>query len=319
MINGNFVLFKREISKEHFLAVLQALFVTVLWSSSWVLIKFGLEEEEIPPIFFSGLRYFIASLVLLFVITRNSERRKELLTVSRNNLVMFAIYGIVFIFFTQGAMFISLKLLPAITVSMLLNLTPLIVLLISVFTIKEIPTKIEFILIFFSIFGVLLYFYPIIIIPLEEFFGLAVLMICVFSNALASIIGRVINRKKISSPIAVTATSMLIGSILLLSFSILFESIPFLSLLSITLIIYLSVVNTAIAFTIWNKTMQHLRAIDTSIINSTMLPQIVILSVLFLNENPTELDWFGLFIMAFSIFVIQILQTTRNSKVKMQK
>ena len=35
--------------------VLQALFVTFLWSTSWVLIKVGL--KEIPAISFAGLRY----------------------------------------------------------------------------------------------------------------------------------------------------------------------------------------------------------------------------------------------------------------------
>jgi hypothetical protein len=32
------------VTRSHNIAVLQALFVTFLWSSSWVLIKFGLEE-----------------------------------------------------------------------------------------------------------------------------------------------------------------------------------------------------------------------------------------------------------------------------------
>ena len=49
----------------------QALFVTVLWASSWVIIKFGL--EEIPPLLFSGLRYEIAALALLLLQSRSTE------------------------------------------------------------------------------------------------------------------------------------------------------------------------------------------------------------------------------------------------------
>lgn len=315
MIDKKNIILNREISKTHLFAVLQALFVTVLWSSSWIIIKFGLEEEEIPPLFFSGLRYFIASLILFFIVFRNSNNRKEITNLSRNKISILAMYGIIFIFFTQGAMFIALEKLPAITVSMLLNLTPLIVLIISIFTIKEIPTRIEILLILLSIFGVLIYFYPIDI-PLEEFLGLTVLMIGVFCNALSSIFGRIINKEKLSSPIIVTVISMLIGSTLLLIVSVIIENIPPISLLSAFLIVYLSLINTAFAFTLWNKTMQHLRAIDTSVINSTMLPQITILSVLFLNERPTELDWIGLIIMAVSVFIIQVLQATRNSKSK---
>ena len=39
-------------------AILQALLVTTLWSTSWVLVKIGL--EDIPAVTFAGLRYFLA-------------------------------------------------------------------------------------------------------------------------------------------------------------------------------------------------------------------------------------------------------------------
>ena len=39
----------------HVRAVVQALFVTFFWSTSWVLIKFGL--KDIPALPFAGLRY----------------------------------------------------------------------------------------------------------------------------------------------------------------------------------------------------------------------------------------------------------------------
>ena len=47
----------------HTKAIWQALLVTFLWSTSWVLIKFGL--GEIPPLLFAGLRYGLAALILL--------------------------------------------------------------------------------------------------------------------------------------------------------------------------------------------------------------------------------------------------------------
>jgi drug/metabolite transporter (DMT)-like permease len=47
----------------HLQAVLQVLFVTFLWSTSWFLIKIGL--EDIPALPFAGLRYTLAFLCLL--------------------------------------------------------------------------------------------------------------------------------------------------------------------------------------------------------------------------------------------------------------
>ena len=50
------------------------------------------------------------------------------------------------------------------------------------------------------------------------------------------------------------------------------------------IIAWLAIVNTALAFTIWNKTLQTLTAVESSIINGMMMPQIVILAWLFLDE-----------------------------------
>lgn len=44
-------------------ALLTAVFVTFLWSSSWVLIKVGL-AARLPPVSFAGLRYSLAVLCL---------------------------------------------------------------------------------------------------------------------------------------------------------------------------------------------------------------------------------------------------------------
>ena len=46
-------------SRLHLQAVLTALFVTFLWSTSWVLIKLGL-RASLPTVTFAGLRYGLA-------------------------------------------------------------------------------------------------------------------------------------------------------------------------------------------------------------------------------------------------------------------
>src|SRR5688500_9866547 len=45
-------------------AVFQAIFVTVLWASSWVLIKLGL-RASLPALTFAGLRYVLAFVCLM--------------------------------------------------------------------------------------------------------------------------------------------------------------------------------------------------------------------------------------------------------------
>ena len=105
-------------SRDYLIALGIALFVTVLWSSSFVIIKFGL--EELSPLLFAGLRYLLGAIILLCVIFFNKDHRSSIKIQSKRWWTLIVIYGIVFIFITQGGQFIALNLLPAITVSFVL-------------------------------------------------------------------------------------------------------------------------------------------------------------------------------------------------------
>lgn len=296
-------------TRRHYIAVLQALFVTVLWSSSWVIIKFGL--EEIPPLTFSGLRYSIAAILLLAMIASKQNLRNSVKGKSMRWWGTLALYGILFVSITQGAQFVGLELLEAITVSMLLNLTPLLVLVFGIILLREVPTIRQIGWIILGILGTLLYFYPVAFAG-SQMLGLIVVGCGVLTNALSSIMGRSINKQRTAPPVVITGVSMAIGSLFLLLAGIILEGLVSLSPLSIFYILWLSVVNTAIAFTIWNKVMQTLRAIDISIINGTMLPQIVILSIIFLGEMPELIDWVGLLLVGISALAVQISQGKRK-------
>ncbi|MHA2601267.1 MAG: DMT family transporter [Candidatus Thorarchaeota archaeon SMTZ1-83] len=299
--------------RSHVRAVVEALFVTVLWASSWVIIKFGL--EDIRPLTFAGLRYTVAAVILVGAIAWKKEHREFTRKQDRSWWSSMALYGVVFVAVTQAAQFIGLDLLPAITVSMLLNLTPIIVLVLGILTLREIPTRLQTLLVFLVVIGAMVYFYPIDL-DFTEIVGLSVVLIGVFFNALSSIIGRAINRERASPPIVVTGVSMAIGASLLMVAGIMFEGLIILTPIAMVYVLWLSVVNTAFAFIIWNRAMQVLRAVDISVINSTMLPQIVVLSIVFLEEMPDLIDWAGLIILALSVAAIQALQAKRTMAIQ---
>ncbi|MFW9799182.1 MAG: DMT family transporter [Candidatus Thorarchaeota archaeon] len=295
-------------AERHYRAVGEALFVTVLWASSWVIIKFGL--EDIRPITFAGLRYMVAAVILVGAIVWKKEHRTFTRNQDRSWWLTMAMYGVVFVAVTQGAQFIGLDLLPAITVSMLLNLTPIIVLVLGILTLKEMPTRVQSLLVLLVVIGAMIYFYPIDL-DFTEIIGLTVVLIGVLFNALSSIMGRAINRKRATPPIIVTGVSMAIGASFLLVTGVTLEGLISLTPISIVYVLWLSIVNTAFAFIIWNRAMQTLRAVDISVINSTMLPQIVVLSIVFLGEMPDLLDWVGLGVLAISVALIQVIQARR--------
>jgi len=68
----------------------------------------------------------------------------------------------------------------------------------------------------------------------------------------------------------------------------------------------MSVVNTAFAFTLWNRTLQDLTAVESSVINNTMLIQIAFLSWAFLGERLGLIDLIGLLIAAIGIVMVSL-------------
>ncbi len=300
-------------SREYLKSVLQALFVTVLWSSSWVIIKF--ELEEIPPLYFAGFRYLVGAATLLLVLIASSEHRLTLKSQSKRSLGYLSIYGLVFITLTQGGMFLALSLLPAITTAFLLNLTPFIVIVFSIFFLREVPSRFELLLFLIVFIGILIYFFPLQF-DIAHLAGLMIGFGVVVVNSLSSIIGRAINRESNISPLVVTGVSMTIGTLFLLIGALIVEPFPTISLSSLIAILWLGVVNTAFAFTLWNNAMRKIRAMEMSVINGVMFPQIILLSIFFLAEMPSMKEWVGLLIMVSTAFILQLSQARVNNSNK---
>jgi drug/metabolite transporter (DMT)-like permease len=68
----------------------------------------------------------------------------------------------------------------------------------------------------------------------------------------------------------------------------------------------LAVVNSAVAFTLWNRTLRTLTAMESSIINNTMMIQIPILAWLFLDEDPSGMEIMGMVLAGLGILIVQV-------------
>lgn len=292
----------------HLSAILLALLVTFLWSTSFVIIKIGL--VEIPPLTFAGLRYTIAFICLLpFAFTKtNSLIIKKLNKKDWRKLILL---GFLFYAFTQGTQFIGLSLLPAVTVSLWLNFTPLIVAFMAILFLNEFPTKLQWIGVLIFIIGIFTYFFPVEL-NQNQTTGLIVMTIGVFANAASAVLGRNINRENKLNPLVVTVVSMGIGSIILLITGLTIQGIPSISFQNLLFLLWLAIVNTALAFTIWNFTLRTLSAMESSIINGTMLIQIAVLAWLFLDEFISLKEGIGMLMAAAGVLLVQL--RIRNKK-----
>jgi drug/metabolite transporter (DMT)-like permease len=215
------------------------------------------------------------------------------------------LYGLLFIAFTQGTMFMGLQLLPAVTVSLWLNFTPLVVAIMAIFFLREFPTILQWGGSILFIIGILTYFFPVSLSG-SQGLGLVIITIGVLANSSSSVLGRDINRSGKFNPLVVTVVSMGFGSIVLLISGIIIQGLPSISTQNLIYLLWLAVINTAIAFVIWNYTLKTLTAMESSIINGTMLIQIAILAWIFLGEEISLQEIIGMSIAAIGVVIVQL-------------
>lgn len=283
-----------------------------IWSTSWILIKFGL--NDIPALTFAGLRYFLGFLCLTPFLFQSSVRR-QILLFTKAEWTLILLMGVITYFTAQGTQFLSLAYLPATTLSLILNLTSVFVAILAVYLIKEVPTWNQWLGLAINLIGVLIFFYP------QGGNGGAVIgfvfaAVCLASNTLGTLIGRKVNASGKLNPIAVTMVSMGIGSILMLASGLTWQGIPAISTRSIVIILVLAVVNTAFTFVVWNYTLQTLTAVESSIINNTMMVYIAILAWIFLDEIQDLSGIIGLALAFIGAIIVnlKIRKSERNAQ-----
>ena len=288
--------------RSHLTPILQALFVTLLWSSSWVLIKFGL--QEISPISFAGLRYTLASLVLAALLLAQPGLRTELRALTHSDWLRLSLLGVVFYSLTQGAQFVGLVYLPAVMLSLVLSFSPAAVALLGVSFLGERLTRLQWAGVALFLVGALVYFLPVAAPP--SAIGLAVAVVGMLANACGAILGRSVNRRGTLHPLLVTVVSMGIGSLLLLTTGLFVEGVPELDASGWGIVLWLALVNTAFAFTLWNHTLRRLTAIESSLVNNTMTVQIAILAWVFLGEPIGAREGLGLAAAILGAVLVQL-------------
>jgi drug/metabolite transporter (DMT)-like permease len=104
----------------------------------------------------------------------------------------------------------------------------------------------------------------------------------------------------------VTAISMGVGALSLLGIGLAVQGLPPISPAGWGIVAWLAVVNTALAFTLWNRSLRELSAVESSIINNTMLVQIAVLAWLFLGERLAWRDVAGVVLATGGIVIAQL-------------
>ena len=280
-----------------------AFIVTVLWSSSYVLIKWGL--ADISPLFFATVRYALAFFILLGFDLAMGTRGRDNTFGGRKQVILLVVAGLAGYTIAQGFQYVGLSFLPAVTTSFLLNLTPLFVLLIGMVTLNERPSRRQISGLVIALAGAYLFFYERISWQ-GEWLGVAVVLVSGLGWAVYVIVVRRLQMTKTLSSLRLTTVTMGVGVAGMLILSAATEEIAPLTLNLALVVVWLATVNTALAFFLWNWVLKALPSYELTMVQNLMLIEIALFAFVFLHETITGLMVVGMALVLCGVLSVQL-------------
>lgn len=287
-------------------AVLRALLVTFLWSTSFIITKWLFAEGGVGPLWLNALQYGAAAGVLLAY--------RQLLqappaggAASSVRPLLWKLVGLGLLTYTvtQGGIALGLHLLPSSHVALILNLNnTLQVVLFSALLLREMPAALQWAGLGVSVTGAAAFYYPFTS-PPGGWWGALPVLITGVGYALSTIYTRRYMRDGKVGALDLTVTSMGAGALGMAAVALTFEGIPSLTVRALLYLGWLAVVNTAFSFTLWTHTQKVLSPFETSALNNTMLVQIALLSWLLLGEPLGGLRLPGVVLVTVGTMLVQ--------------
>jgi drug/metabolite transporter (DMT)-like permease len=225
-------------------------------------------------------------------------------SLNKKSLIEFSLLGITGFTLAQGLQSLSLFYLPAVSVTFLLNFTPLFVLVFGVILLDEKPSRFQMVGILIIFSGAYLFFSNQFSKP--SIIGLLITIVSGIGWALYMVYGRSTLISERGDVLQTTAFSMSIGTIILLIVTYLIEGISVIPLKGWLIIVWLGVINTSVAFLLWNYALKRLKAFETSVIQNTMLIQIGLLSWVFLDEKIGFIQLVAIVLVLTGVLIVQL-------------
>lgn len=271
------------------LALTEALATTVIWGSSFVVAKFGL--RTIGPITLAGLRYFTAFVLLLpFLLLRLRSSRWP----DRAALGRMALLGLTAYLIGNGALFLALEFVPSTMVSFLLGVIPVVVLVGSLVWLKEIPTRRQVLGLVISLGGMALFFIP--GLQPATLRGLPILAVGVVGFGAFGLLGRSMARDRRVDSLTLTAVPLAVGGTALLGSGLALEGLPRWTSEGAAVVLWLALVNSAIAYLLYNHALQRLTALQMNMILNLSPFVTAGLAFLLLGERLSAIQWVGMIV-----------------------
>jgi len=280
-----------------------AVVVTLLWSSSFVLIKWGL--SDIPPLFFATLRYALAFSILLALDMMKSPRNVGSLAGGKRQITLLVLAGLGGYTVAQGLQFVGLYYLPAVTTSFLLNFNPFFVLILSVALLGEGSSLPQYGGLALALVGSWAFFSQQAAMG-GQLLGVAIVIVSGLGWAFYVVAVRMLQRAGGMDSLRLTTATMGVGVGGMVAMTVLAGQYAALTANGILIIIWLATANTALAFFLWNWSLKEIPAYELTVLQDLMLIEIAVFAFVFLQETITPLMIGGMALVLVGVFMVQI-------------
>jgi len=296
------------------LAWLAILFTTVIWASSLILAKIVF-AEDMTPIVFVALRYTLACPVLAlpaFFARRRANKSGGL----NLNWRILLIAGLCGPFISQTLQYLGLNITSAGDAILLLNISPVFAVILALPILGEQITKEKGVGLFLATAGaMLIVFNPATMSPeisATRVLGDLVVVISTFFFAVNGIVGKI--AVETMDSITVTFYSTLFAIPFIWLSAAFFEDVSIvlrLSPLSWIVVLWVGIVNTALAFILYYESMNYIEASKVQIALNLIAVWGVIMSFLVLHEDLLPLQIFGGIVTIVGVIIAQWARKSR--------
>jgi drug/metabolite transporter (DMT)-like permease len=261
------------------------LLLSLIWGSTWLFIKLGL--EDLPPFTFAGVRFVIAAAILLVVI----RVRRVPLPRERGDWLLIALTGVMAFTVNYGLLFWGEHRTSSGLPAILQTIIPAFGLVIAHYYLPdERITLLKVCGIVLGVAGVAVIFSDQASVEGKSALaGSAAIVVGAFCVAYSNVLVKA--RARHIEPAALAAGQMICGLVPLLLIGVTFEGNPFTfhwTPLAFASLLYLSLVGSAIAFLMFYWLVRNMDVTKTMLIPLVTPPIAVLLGWLVLNE---ELTW----------------------------
>jgi drug/metabolite transporter (DMT)-like permease len=293
------------------LAYAGAIAVTVLWSSSYVLIKWGL--ADIPPLYFATLRYALAFVVLLAVEATFGRREPKGTPIGRRQAALLIVAGVTGYTIAQGFQFVGLYYLPAVTTSFLLNFNPFFVLMLGMGFLGEGASVLQLGGLALALAGAWAFFSERVAWE-GQWLGILIVVVSGIGWAVYLISVRLLHRTGYVGSLRLTTSTMGVGVVGMAVLTALSGQYAALTTNGVLIIVWLATANTALAFFMWNLALKVIPAYELTVLQNVMLVEIAFFAFVFLQETITPIMITGMALVLAGVFVVQARSVRRDPR-----